>query len=159
MPIIEGITAAKSALEVSKLLMGLLNRPKLDVNDIRAKLSEMLIHVVNAQTALAEAQVEVSELRHQLDDREAMKALEADLEVAEDGGFLYRKSEWAKGVLKPHCPLCWGDQRKLVGLVPLAAGHYSCAIHDVTYKTQAFRAAELRRQATKRSDDSAFAIS
>src|SRR5579872_2830859 len=44
---------------------------------------------------------EISDLRRQDDDRDATRIEEADLEVAEDGGFMFRKSEWATGVLKP----------------------------------------------------------
>jgi hypothetical protein len=49
--------------------------------------SELLIHVVNAQVALAEARIEISEMQTQLDDREALKALNDDMDFKIDSGF------------------------------------------------------------------------
>ncbi|MCL5744512.1 MAG: hypothetical protein M1541_11395 [Acidobacteria bacterium] len=59
----------------------------------------MLIHLVNSQTGLSEAQQEIMELRARLDERQAMKALEEDLDYQIDGGFFIRKSEAGKGLL------------------------------------------------------------
>jgi hypothetical protein len=66
MPVGEGISAVKASLELAKLLSDRLNRPEIDVADVRSKVHEMLIHMVNAQVALGEAQIEISELRQQL---------------------------------------------------------------------------------------------
>ncbi|MEI9974285.1 MAG: hypothetical protein WDO73_20890 [Ignavibacteriota bacterium] len=51
MSIAAGITPAKASLELAKLI-GKLNHPNIDVADVRAKVHEMLIHMLNAQVAL-----------------------------------------------------------------------------------------------------------
>jgi hypothetical protein len=43
MSITAGLTAAKASLELTTKLMDLLNRPEIDVADVRAKTHEMLI--------------------------------------------------------------------------------------------------------------------
>lgn len=108
MSIAAGITATKAALEVAKMTMDKLNSATIDATAIRTNVQELLIHVVNAQVALGEAQVENSELRHQLDDREALKALADDVEYVQDGGFLVLKSDREQERLVPYCPVCWG---------------------------------------------------
>jgi hypothetical protein len=135
MAIIEGITAAKAALDVSKLLTDLLNRPDVNVADVRGKVNELLIHVVNAQVALGEAQVELGDLRNQLADKEALKALEADIEFEQDGNFWVRKSERQSGLI-PYCPACWGEKRKLVAMAPYSRpGVFRCPLHEKTAYT------------------------
>ncbi len=140
MPIIEGITAAKAALDVSKTLMDLVNRPDLNAAEVRLKVSELLIHLVNAQVALGEAQVEISDLRHKLEDREAIKAIEADMDFRNDGGFWIRKSEVEKGLI-PYCPACWGKDCKLVAMAPYSKpGVYRCPLHEGTaYSTSEYQ--------------------
>lgn len=99
MAILEGIAAGKAALDVSKIIMDMVNRPDGNLADVRGKVSELLIHVVNAQVALGEARVEISELQTLLDDREALKALNNDMDFHVDGGFFIRKSETNKGLI------------------------------------------------------------
>ena len=137
MPIIEGITAAKAALETSKLLMGMINRPNLDRDDIRAKLSEMLIHLVNAQTSLGEAQLEVSGLRQRLEDKTRLEEFGKQF-TFEHGVYWHRNF--------PYCPNCWDADRKpimLDGPYRIAnrdsmrngerRGQWKCPIHDTVY--------------------------
>ncbi len=146
MAIIEGITAAKAALEVSKFLMDLLNQPNVTVADVRCKVNELLIHVVNAQVALGEAQLELSNLRTQLADKEALKALEADVEFEQDGQFWVRKSERHSGLV-PYCPACWGKDRKLVALAPYSRpGVFRCPLHEQTVYTTSAYSEWLKKQ-------------
>lgn len=138
MAIVEGILATKACLELAKLLMGKLNGPNFDVNDARSKVQEMLLHVVNAQVALGEAQVEISDLRIQLDERDALKVLEADVEFEQDGQFYVRKSERGTNLVR-YCPVCWGKDRKLVPLNPYQhPGVFRCAIHESCYWTKVY---------------------
>jgi hypothetical protein len=136
MPISEALAAGKALVEVSKLVTNLINTPDTDAQHVRAKLQEMLIHLVNAQTGLSEAQQEIMELRAKLDDRNAAKALEEDMDYQIDGGFYVRKSEAAKGMI-PYCPLCWGSDGKAVPLKPSTAvsGSYNCFLHKTEYRT------------------------
>lgn len=132
MPIAEGLTATKAALDVARTALDLLRRPKIDGEQVRNKLIEMQDLIFSAQRALGDADDENRQLRRQLDDREALKAIEADLAFQPDGGHLLRKSDGAFC-----CPVCWGDQRRVVPLIPGANGYYSCAIHDSSYQTKA----------------------
>ena len=84
MSVAEGLTAAKAGVDLAKRLMDTLNRPDVDVHGVRGQLQEMLIHVVNAQVALAEAQMEISELRQKVEDRNALRSINETLEFAED---------------------------------------------------------------------------
>jgi hypothetical protein len=85
MPIAETIAALKGALDVSKIVNDLVNRSDIDVVEVRSKVHQMLIHVVNAQTGLAETQMEIYDLQQQLNDRERLRIIEADLEIDPDG--------------------------------------------------------------------------
>ena len=85
MQIAAGITAAKAALDLTTKLTDALNRPNIDPEDVKAKLHEMLIHLVNAQSALGEAHVEISELRQRLTDRAENAQIAADLEMHKGG--------------------------------------------------------------------------
>ena len=130
MSVTAGVTAVKASLELAKILSDRLNRPDVDVADVRSKVHEMLIHMVNAQVALGEAQVEISDLRRELDDRGARKSLEADVEFRTDGGFWVRKSEADKALIR-YCPACWGKDAKLVAMAPYSKpGVYRCPLHE-----------------------------
>src|SRR4051812_39261571 len=122
MGIAEAIAAGKALVEASKLAKDLVNHPDADPHRVRATVQEMLIHLTTAQTGLAEAQQEIMELRSILDERAERKQIGDDLEFVQDGGFWIRKSDNALGRHIPYCPLCWGDQQKLVPLTPFSEG-------------------------------------
>ena len=138
MSIAAGIAATKATLELTRIISDLVKRPNIDAADVQGKLHEMLIHAVNAQAALGEAQMEITELRHQLDDREALKTLEADVEFEQDGKFYVRKSERQTGII-PYCPACWGKDRKLVAMAPyMKPGVVKCPLHETAYCTSIY---------------------
>jgi hypothetical protein len=145
MAILEGISAVKASLELAKLLSDRLNRPDIDVADVRAKVHEMLIHMVSAQMALGEARVEISDLRNQLNEREALNALDSDMDYQLDGGFYVRKSEANKGLIA-YCPLCWKDSQKTVPMqTSITPGWFKCNIHKVVYRTKSNMEDEIRK--------------
>lgn len=74
----------------------------------------MLIHVVNAQVAQGETNVEISDLHQQIASQKALSAVETDLQFQPDGGFYVRKSD---GPIC--CPACWGDRQKVVPMASL----------------------------------------
>jgi hypothetical protein len=153
MPILEGITATKAALDVSRAVLDLLNRPDINAADIRAKVNELLMHVVNAQVALGDAHVELSELRRQLDDRQELNALQVDMDFVTDGQFYVKKSEKEKGLI-PYCPVCWSADRKAVHLGLLVSpGSFNCCIHNTRYFTQQYETAMQQKRA---SGDAAY---
>jgi multidrug efflux pump subunit AcrA (membrane-fusion protein) len=142
MSITAGLTATKASIELSKLILDKVARPNIDVVDVKNSLHEMMTHAVNAQVALAEAQQEVFELQRQLDDREALRALQADMEYQQETSFYIRKSERDAGNAVPYCPVCWGDSSKPVALVPYGrTGGFICSIHKCVFRTEALQAA------------------
>jgi len=135
MAIGEAITAGKALVEVSKLVVNLINSPDYDAQHVRQKVQEMFIHLVSLQTSLSEAQQEILELRSKLDDRQVRKVLDADMDFRIDGGFYIRKSESAKGVIA-YCPICWKKDDKAVPLQASSLdGCFNCSIHETEYKT------------------------
>ena len=129
MSVAAGLTATKAGLDVAKLLMDKLHGPDVDVHDVRAKVQEMLIHVVNAQVALGEAQVEISELRHQVDERNRIENF-GNAFVFEEGMYWYRDY--------PYCPNCWDSDRKPIRLdSPYATNTsntaWNCSQHKSKY--------------------------
>jgi hypothetical protein len=159
MGILEGVAAIKATVEAAKLTSDLLNRPNLDRDQIRSNLSELLIHATNAHLALAEAQLQISDLRGQLEDKGAFEALKADIEHVADGGFLIKKSDKAAGNFIPYCPICLAERKLAIPLIPMANGYYTCSTHqEASYRTTAYREAEERRTAELRRNDSGFAV-
>jgi hypothetical protein len=149
MPIAETIVALKGALDVSKIVNDLVNRSDIDVVEVRSKVHQMLIHVVNAQTGLAQTQMEIYDLQQQLNDRERLKVIEADLEIDPDGQYYYRKSERSAGKQIQYCPVCWGDKDKLVPLTHLAESTlFECGIHKTKYPTKLYIEALNRQQSS-----------
>lgn len=140
MSVTAGIAAVKASLELAKLLSDKLDRPDIDVADVRAKVHEMLIHMVNAQVALGDANAEISDLRGRLQDRQREAAIEASLEFGED---LYWRRTADHGFDGPYCPTCWDDDRKLIHLKFVAEGsfpmregrrrRYDCVLHKTEY--------------------------
>jgi hypothetical protein len=130
MTITAGITAAKASLELATKLIDLINRPQIDMVDVRNKIHEMLIHLTNTQLALGEAHIENSDLRQRLDDREVLKFLDADMDFRVDGGFYVRKSEAEKGLIA-YCPVCWKKDGHTVPLETSGTpGWFRCSVHN-----------------------------
>lgn len=103
-----------------------------------------MVHLTNAQTGLAEAQQEIMELRHKIDDRTALLELAADMDFQTDGHFFVRKSESGKGVIA-YCPMCWKDNDKPIPMQGLGKpGSFRCNIHKVVFKTNQCLANEAR---------------
>jgi hypothetical protein len=146
MSIMEGLAATKATLDLAQKVTDLVKRPNIDAADVQAKLHELLIHAVNAQAALAGAQIEMSELRSRLDDRDALKAIAADLEMDVVSRYLIRKSERERGLI-PYCPTCWGSDSKLIPLALVQRpGGFACPIHKMSYKSEGHLEAEGRAE-------------
>src|ERR1700732_5284134 len=120
MNITAGITATKATLDVAKLLMDKLNTPEVDVHDVRLKVQEMLIHTVNAQIALGDANnslhiaaEENRELKREIQKLRDSKATTEGLVFADEVCLRWKSD----GVLDgPFCPACWDIDSKLVRL-------------------------------------------
>ena len=149
MGILEGLNAVKASVELTKILSDRLNRPEIDVADVRAKVHETLIHMVNAQVALAEAESENQRLLRALDDRDRLNAITDDLDFSEADGFFVRKSEQEPGAFIPYCPRYWDANKNLVHLSKgMQKGTYLCPVDQSNYTT-----AESRQERNDRIEN------
>jgi hypothetical protein len=138
MGIVEALAAGKALVEASKLARDLVNNPDVEPHRVRTMVHEMMIHLTNAQTRLAEAQQEIIELRNQLDDRKELEALKTDMQYQSDGEFYLRQSEIDKGLL-PYCPVCWRDRNKVIHLqINNENGRYRCPSITLSIKRPSF---------------------
>jgi hypothetical protein len=148
MSLTASLAAVKATLETGKIVRDLVQRPKIDAQAVEANLHEMLIHLNNVYLSLAEARVEMQELRAAADTRASQKALDEDMDFQIDGGFYVRKSEVEKGLI-PYCPVCWKKDGNTVPLESSAtAGWFRCSIHESVYKTAACRDYEKNRRSS-----------
>ena len=109
MSVIAGLTATKAALDITKIVMDKLNTATVDVHAVRASVQELLIHVVNAQIALGEARVEISDLRQHLDELQSAKSLAES--VVSVHNLYWKKLD--EGYLEgPFCPSCWHQPKQ-----------------------------------------------
>jgi hypothetical protein len=132
MPIAEGIAAAKGALDVSKLALDLLRRPKIDGEEVRNRLIEMQDLIFSAQRALGDAEQENRDLRRQLENSKRMADFGKDFTLAEG---LYWRDKY------PYCPTCWDVDRKPVRLggpvYDINVGEiWQCPTHKVHHITR-----------------------
>ncbi len=110
MPIAEGIAATKGTLDVSKLALDLLRRPKIDGEEVRNKLIEMQDLIFSAQRALGDAEQENRDLRRQLEDQREWLTLARTLLSAKDCiGETNIPTAPLVGTLT-ESPCVWGDR-------------------------------------------------
>jgi hypothetical protein len=152
--ILEGISAAKAALDVSKAVLDLTRYPKLDTTAIQAKLLEMQGLILSAQQALGDAQEANRQLRRELEEVRDQRKIAESLVFA-DGIYWIRKPDATLDGL--YCPTCWDDQGKLIRLKFEHEGQlgqdeqdyrlYMCVLHKITYlvRSAVFKPADLIR--------------
>lgn len=132
MPIAEGIAAARLAMDAGSKALDLLRHPKIDGEQVRARLVEMQDLIFSAQRSLGDADDEAKNLRARIVDLERYVEIGKGFE-ASDGVY------WHSGC--PYCPVCWDVDRKPVRLSgphnasPIGGGRFewSCALHGATF--------------------------
>jgi hypothetical protein len=135
MPIVEGITAAKAAFDVSKQVVDLFKHPAIDADKIRSRLLELQELILSAQSALGEAQEENRTLRSQLDDQTRLLEFGKQFTFSE-GVYWYRDY--------PYCPNCWDVDQKPMRLdgpfwhsfVGQGKRSFECNIHKSHYQVK-----------------------
>ena len=138
MNIAAGISATKTGFDLIKILRDAIGRPDVNPGDVQARLVELQALMLDAQRALADAQGEIMNLRAELDAKESLQQIEADLEFATDGCFWVRKSE-KETALIPYCPVCWGKEKQLVVMGRQRyPGVYKCSVHEGRYTTRVY---------------------
>ena len=146
MDLATGVTTAKYGFDLVKGLIEVLRGDLVDHHEISNRLMEIQQMLLDLQAALGDGHEQIRTLRGRLAAIDEAKALQADLEYVEDGHYLVRKSEIQKSSAR-YCPVCWGDQQKLVPLMPIVAGaKYYCQIHKQSHMTNAHIENERRRQ-------------
>lgn len=138
--VIGGLTAIKTGLDLLKSINELVKQKKLDPTEIGNRLIALHGYLLDSREALGDAQQEIQKLHEQITSLQRDKDMEADLEHVQDGGFYVRKSELSTGQYIPYCPLCWGQQRKLIPLNPVhGEGYWRCDIHKSSHFTEKYR--------------------
>lgn len=137
------LSAVKSGFDIAKSIREQVKRPDIDANEVSSQLLLLQQVMLDTQKALNDAQEEIQELKNQLAQKDAVATIDEDLEYVSDGGFYVRKSESATGKRIPYCPICWGENKKLVPLNPSGGnGYYKCGIHT----SGGFETTEYRRR-------------
>jgi hypothetical protein len=144
MAIAAGLSATKTGFELIKGAVELLKRGSVDVHEIQARLIELQGLMLEACSALVDAEEENRRLKRTLEEQNNLTALTEDMEFQLDGGFYVRRSEAEKGLIA-YCPLCWQKDHLTV---PLEAsgkpGSFRCSIHETFYETAEHREAARR---------------
>jgi hypothetical protein len=145
MAIAAGLSAIKTGFGLIKSAVELLKRETVDVHEVQARLIELQGLMLDARSALVDAEEENRSLKRALEDRDDAKKLAEDMEFQNDGGFYVRKSEAGKGLIA-YCPLCWQKDHLTVPLETVRApGSFKCSLHETFYETAEHREAAKRR--------------
>jgi len=134
MDIATGLAAAKSGVDVVRTIATLLKQSDVEIDraDIASRLHLVSDQLLDARTALIEAQEEQQQLRTQL--AELSRALDFGAEFKFRSGVY-----WREGF--PYCPSCWEADRKPIRLGggitdPQSYSHqlWTCPFHKVSYR-------------------------
>lgn len=140
MDIATGITALKSGFDIAKIVRDALKEEKVDRNKIADQLMQLQQKLLESQESLNDAADEIRNLKQRIAASAELADVKQDLEWVDDGGFWVLKSDQANGRRIPYCPLCWGENAKLVPLTKTSQhGFYRCSIHDSSHETQGYR--------------------
>jgi hypothetical protein len=155
------LSSAKTAFTLARALQDGLARQQIKPEEVPARLMELQQHILTMQAVVHDLAEENRQLKHALGEFDDLKKVEADLEFIQDGAFLVRKSERAQGIVNPICPICWGETKKVIPMMPVANGFYMCKLHKASYQTAAYKAEQERivRERAARSnqrDDISF---
>ena len=139
MDIVTGLSAGLSAI---KTALDLLKRGKVDSKE----LLELQALMLQAQSALGDAQEENRKLKEQVAANDRIKEIEADREWQEDGRFFVRKSEKANVPNFPsYCSVCWGERSKLISLNKTPDGAFHCGSCKERFYTKEYQELSAKR--------------
>src|ERR1017187_1951042 len=118
MDIASGLIALKSGFDISRTVSQRIKENKSYPSEIADQLLQLQQLMLDSQRSLNDAAEEIRALKQQIASLQQTNELEQDLEWVEDGAFWIRKSDKSSGVRISYCPLCWGENKKLVPLNP-----------------------------------------
>jgi hypothetical protein len=107
MTIAAGLSATKTGFDLIKSVRELVKRPDIDASEVSARLLELQELMLDARTALSEAQEEKVKLEARITELSRMADFGKDFTMEE--GVYWRESV-------PYCPICWDVDRKSVRL-------------------------------------------
>ena len=107
MTIAGGLSATKTGFDLIKSVRELVKRPDIDASEVCARLLELQELMLDARTALSEAQEEKVKLEARIAEFTRMADFGKDFTM-DEGVY------WRDGV--PYCPICWDVDRKSVRL-------------------------------------------
>jgi hypothetical protein len=132
MSIAAGLSATKTGFELIKSVREIVKHQGVDPGEVSARLLELQELMLDAKTALAEAQEEKTKLEARIAELMRMADFGAEFTTGEG---LYWREEY------PYCPSCWDIDRKPVRLGgpvhDIARGEvWQCPIHKVHHITR-----------------------
>jgi TolA-binding protein len=137
MEIMTALSSAKTAFELARALQNGLAKGQIKPDEVPARLMELQQHILQMQSVVHDLAEENRVLSQRLDEREALKALNEDMEYVQSGGFYARKSEQLS---IPYCQVCWKKDNLTIPLERTASpGYLRCAVHNTTYETDEYR--------------------
>ena len=127
--ITSGISAAKTGFDLIKGVRELLAQPDIDVKEILQRLTSIQDYLLEARSALFDAQDEHQQLQKRIAELSRMADFGKHFTNA-CGLYWYERN--------PYCPVCWDVDRKPVRLAgPIVVGnvndHWTCPIHKLAY--------------------------
>lgn len=128
--ILAGITAARHGSELLKNLREALTKPDIDHPEVTNKLIEIQGLIMDAQTALIEAQAEKQKMQAEISTLRRTADIGKNFKSA-DGVYWFEQY--------PYCPVCWDVDRKPVRLAgptkpPFGRDeHWTCPLHRHPY--------------------------
>lgn len=109
-----GISALKTAFSLAKGVTDLLKRPQVDASEVLARLMELQSLMLDAQSALGDAEEENRRLKKQIEELNQQQQIGAELVFSEEA-YWRRKPD--HGVDGPFCPGCWDNKSKLIRML------------------------------------------
>lgn len=95
MGILEGISAAKTGIELTKIVRELLGRERLNRSEIEGRIEEIQGYLTDAREALEDALAENRKLKAEIEQLKAQREIKAAV-IAAEGAYWRRKQDEAR---------------------------------------------------------------
>ena|SRR5579872_3133292 len=130
-----GLSSIKTGFELIKGVRELLNKDKIDKAEFNNQLLVLLNLLLDARSALTDAEDQITLLVKQLENAERVKEVEKSM-VFDQSVYWKLTGNGSEREPEPYCPVCWERDSRLSHLSPGATrGVYSCQIDNTSYET------------------------
>lgn len=138
-PIEGALGAVKTGFDLIKGVRELLKKDKVNPSEVGSQLLELQELLLQARTALTEANDYIAKLEGNLAAQADLRELEK-LMVYDQTVYWKRTGTGAELERGPYCTVCWEKDRRLSHLRPGATkGTYICQIDRTSYQTNEYR--------------------